>query len=417
MFESTQLAELRRQYESYRSRGLKLNMSRGIPCTKQIDLSQPMLSTMLSSADCHTSGGVDCRTYAGALFDGIPEAKDFFAEVYGIPKENIIVGGNSSLNMMYDSVTRALLYGVVGSPAPWCQRGKLKFLCPVPGYDRHFRVTQSLGFEMINIEMTEEGPDMDTVERLAAEDASIVGIWCVPKYSNPSGVVYSPETVRRLAQMKTAAPDFRIFWDNAYGVHDLYEPIRLADIFEECRKAGTEDRVFYFASTSKISFPGAGVAIMAASQDNLQQIRRVMAVQTIGADKLNQLRHVRFFRDAEGVRAQMRRHAAILRPKFDIVLNTFARELTGIAEWGNPRGGYFVSLNVPDGCAKRVYNLMKDAGVTLTEAGATYPYGVDPRDRNLRIAPTYPTCEELQTAIDILCVCVKLAAAEKEVQA
>ncbi len=414
MEDKESFAALREQYEAYRAKGLKLNMTRGIPCTEQIDLSQPMLSTMLSPADCHTEGGVDCRTYAGQLFDGIPEAKDFFAEIYGIPHDYIIVGGNSSLNMMYDAVSRAMLYGVVGSPAPWSKREKVKFLCPVPGYDRHFRVTESLGIGMINIEMSEDGPDMDAVERLVANDSSIVGMWCVPKYSNPSGVVYSPETVRRLAAMKTAAPDFRLFWDNAYGVHDLYEDIPLTDIFAACHEYGNDNRVFYFASTSKISFPGAGVAIMAASPENLKQIKSVLTVQTIGADKLNQLRHVRYFRDAAGVRAQMRRHAAILRPKFDIVLRTFERELTGIATWGNPRGGYFVSLNVPDGCAKRVYQLMKNAGVTITDAGATYPYGQDPRDRNLRIAPTYPTCAELQTAIDILCVCVKLAAAEKE---
>ncbi len=407
------IAALREEYAAYRAKNLKLNMARGIPCTDQVDLSQPMLSTMLTAEDCHTEGGVDCRTYAAALFDGIPEAKDFFAQTYGIPRDYIIVGGNSSLNMMYDSVARAMLYGVVDSPAPWGRR-ELKFLCPVPGYDRHFKITQSLGIGMIPVDMDEHGPDMDTVERLVKEDASIVGMWCVPKYSNPSGVVYSPETVRRLASMETAAPDFRIFWDNAYGVHDLYEPMELTDIFQACESAGNPNRVFYFASTSKISFPGAGVAIMAASPENLKQIKSVLSVQTIGADKLNQLRHVRYFRDADGVWAQMRRHAAILRPKFDIVLDTFARELTGIAEWGSPRGGYFISLNVPDGCAKRVYTLMKEAGVTITEAGATYPYGHDPRDRNLRIAPTYPTCAELQQAITILCVCVKLAAAEKE---
>jgi len=408
------LNSLREQYEAYRAKGLKLNMARGIPCTDQIDLSQPMLSTMLTASDCHTVGGVDCRTYAGAIFDGLPEAKEFFAEVYGIPVESIIVGGNSSLNMMYDTVARAMLYGVVGSKQPWSKLEHPKFICPVPGYDRHFRVTQSLGISMINVELKDDGPDMDAVERLVAEDPEIVGMWCVPKYANPSGVIYSPKTVHRIASMKTAAPDFRVFWDNAYGVHDLYEENKLEDIFAACKLYGTEDRVFYFASTSKISFPGAGVAIMAASQANLRQIKSVMSVQTIGYDKLNQLRHVRYFRDAEGVRAQMRRHAAIVRPKFDVVLRTFERELTGIAEWGNPRGGYFISLNVPDGCAKRVFELMQGAGVTITTAGATYPYGIDPRDRNLRIAPTYPTVSELQQAIDILCLCVKLAAAEKE---
>ncbi len=417
MSESTQLSELRRRYEEYRAQNLKLNMARGIPSTDQVNLSQAMLSELQTAEECRTAAGVDCRTYAGALFDGIPEAKDFFAEVYGIPRENILVGGNSSLNMMYDTVARAMLYGVVDSPAPWCRRGGIKFLCPAPGYDRHFRVTQSLGIELVTVDMTETGPDMDTVERLVAEDDSILGMWCVPKYSNPTGVVYSPETVRRIASMKTAAPDFRVFWDNAYGVHDLYEPVELTDIFEECRKAGHDNRVFYFASTSKISFPGAGVAIMAASPENLRQIKSVVSAQTIGADKLNQLRHVRFFRNAEGVREQMRRHAEILRPKFDLVLDTFRRELTGIAEWGNPRGGYFISLDVPDGCAKRVYQLAREAGVTLTDAGATFPYGIDPRDRNLRIAPSYPPLQELKTAIEVLCVCVKLAAAEKGAEA
>ena len=416
MSNTKHIEALRAEYEAYRAKGLKLNMARGIPCTEQIDLSQPMLSVMLTSEDCRSANNVDCRTYAGAIFDGLPEAKDFFAEVYGIPRDSIIVGGNSSLNLMYDTVARAMLYGVVGSEKPWCKLNAPKFICPVPGYDRHFRVCQSLGIGMINVDLKDDGPDMDEVERLVASDPEIVGMWCVPKYSNPSGVIYSPEVVNRIASMKTAAPDFRVFWDNAYGVHDLYEENKLEDIFAACKRAGNDNRVFYFASTSKISFPGAGVAIMAAGEEDLKQIKKVVSAQTIGFDKLNMLRHVRYFRDAEGVRAQMRRHAEILRPKFDVVLRTFERELTGIAEWGNPRGGYFISLNVPDGCAKRVYTLMKEAGVTITDAGATYPYGIDPRDRNLRIAPTYPTLDELQTAIDILCVCVRLAAAEKENQ-
>ncbi len=408
-------ASLKEAYDGWKNRGLKLNMSRGIPCTAQIELSQGMLSLLQSSAECKTAAGVDCRTYAGPLFDGIPEAKAFFAEVYGLPAEYIFVGGNSSLNLMYDAVARAMLYGVHGGEQPWCRLPKVKFLCPVPGYDRHFNICKSLGIEMLPVEMGPDGPDMDAVEALAGSDPAVKGIWCVPKYSNPSGVVYGDETVRRLAAMRTAAPDFRIFWDNAYGVHDLYEEIPLADIFALCREYGTEDRVFYFASTSKISFPGAGVAILAANAANMKQIKSVVAMQTIGHDKLNQLRHVRFFRDLAGVREQMKKHAAILRPKFDIVVGTFQKELGpwGVASWGNPRGGYFVSLDVPDGCAQRVYTLMKEAGVILTEAGATYPLGHDPRDRNLRIAPTFPSDAELQTAIDVLCVCVRLAAVEK----
>jgi DNA-binding transcriptional MocR family regulator len=322
--------------------------------------------------------------------------------------------------MMYDMFAHYYLFGVLDK-TPWCCLEDVKWICPVPGYDRHFSITEAFGVEMINVPMLEGGPDMDMVEELVANDRSIKGIWCVPKYANPTGTSYSDETVRRLAGMRCAAPDFRIFWDNAYVVHHLYDDPsqqdQLLDIGEACRDAGYPNRYVKFASLSKITFPGASISAFGCSFSNMREAKKRMAAQTIGFDKLNQLRHVRFFRNAEGVREQMRRHAAILRPKFDIVVNTFARELTGIAEWGNPRGGYFVSLNVPDGCAKRVYGLMKDAGVTLTEAGATYPYGIDPRDRNLRIAPTYPTCEELQTAIDILCVCVKLAAAEKEVQA
>jgi len=413
------LAKAQNAYDAYKAEGLKLNMARGIPSTDQINLSQDMMDCLKTPADYQGSDGTDFRTYVGKYFDGFPEAKEFFAEVYGIPADHIIVGGNSSLNMMYDTVARAMLYGVVGSTRPWCKEEVIKFLCPSPGYDRHFKVTQSLGCELIAVAMTQTGPDMDTVEKLVASDPAIRGIWCIPKYSNPTGVIYSEDTCRRLAAMKTAAPDFRIFWDNAYGVHDLYDEQPNCDIFSLCREYGNEDRVFYFASTSKITFPGAGVAIMAASPANLKQIRSVMTMQTIGFDKINMLRHIKYLKNAEGVRAHMRQHAELLRPKFDCVLNTFERELggLGIASWGNPRGGYFISLDVADGCAKRVFNLMKEAGVTLTDVGATYPYGKDPNDRNLRIAPSYPTVGELQKAIDVLCVCVKLAAAEKYLEA
>ena len=416
---SAALNDAKKAYEAYKAEGLKLNMARGIPSTAQINLSQDMMDCMKDISEYKGNDGTEYRTYVGKIFDGAPEAKAFFADAYGVPADYIIVGGNSSLNMMYDTVARAMLYGVVGSERPWCKEEVIKFLCPSPGYDRHFKVTQSLGCELITIDMTDEGPDMDTVEKLVAEDPAIRGIWCVPKYSNPTGVTFSDETCRRLASMKTAAPDFRIFWDNAYGVHDLYEEQPNCDIFALSREYGNEDRIFYFASTSKITFPGAGVAFMAASPANLKQIRSVMTMQTIGYDKINMLRHVKYLKDAEGVRAHMRRHADILRPMFDCVLNTFKRELggLGIASWGNPRGGYFISLDVADGCAKRVFNLMSEAGITLTDVGATYPYGKDPHDRNLRIAPSYPTVEELQKAIDVLCVCVKLAAAEKYLEA
>lgn len=408
--------ELRLQTEKYekaKAKGLELNMERGIPCTDQIRLSQGMLDILKTEEDC-LMGKVDGRTYNSKLFDGLPEAKKLFADTYGVPEEYIVVGGNSSLSMMYDTVARAMLYGVAGSEKPWSRESKIRFLCPVPGYDRHFRITQSLGIEMVNVPMLSDGPDMDIVEELV-KDPAVKGIWCVPKYSNPTGAIYSESTVRRLASMKTGADDFRIFWDNAYGVHDFYEFEPLTDIFSVCREYGTEDRVFYFGSTSKISFPGAGVAFFAASENNLKQIKPIMACQTMGYDKLNMIRHIRFFKDADGILAQMRCHAAIMRPKFDIVCNTLEREVgeLGIASWDKPRGGYFVSLDILPGTAKRTYNLAKEAGLRLTAAGATYPYGIDPKDRNLRIAPSYPTAEDLQKAMDVLCICIKIAACEK----
>ena len=401
--------DLEKQYADFQAQDLKLDMSRGKPAGTQLDLTNGILFTLTKYI---TEDGVDARNYGG--LDGIPEAKKLFSGLLDIPTEKIIIGGNSSLNLMYDTMVRFMLFGTGGN-TPWSKLDKVKFLCPSPGYDRHFGICEDLGIEMITIPMTEHGPDMDLVEKLVAEDPAIKGIWCVPLYSNPQGIIYSDETVDRLGSMKTAAPDFRIMWDNAYGVHHIYTENKVKDIFAVCEKAGNPNRVFYFFSTSKITFPGAGVALLASSPENIVEIKKHMGMQTIGHDKLNQLRTVTYLKNPEGVRDHMAKLAAELRPKFDVVLETLDRELsgTGLAKWTKPQGGYFVAIDTLPGCAKTTVALAKAAGVTMTGAGATFPYKKDPNDTNIRIAPTYPTYDELKIAIALFCVCVKLAGVNK----
>lgn len=408
------IAEEQAKLDHWSEMGLTLDLTRGKPNQAQLDLSTDMLDVISQRGDCFSESGLDCRNYGN--LDGLSETKRLFSELYGIPANNLLVLGNSSLNVMYDTVMRCMLFGVAGGHEPWCRQGRIKFICPAPGYDRHFAICRTLGIEMIPVKMTPTGPDMDAVYDLACSDPSVKGIWCVPKFSNPDGYTYSDETVEKFAMMKPAAPDFRIFWDNAYAVHELYdEEVKLANIFDRAREYGNEDNIFYFASTSKITFPGSGIAVMAASEKNLEQIRPILATQTIGYDKINQMRHVKFFGSADGIREHMKKHAAILRPKFEAVENTFAANLDGleIATWTEPRGGYFISLYVMEGCARRVYQLARSVGVTLTAVGATYPYSRDPYDANLRIAPSFPEPSELKTAIEILCSCIKLACAEK----
>ncbi len=405
--------ELMEEYESYRAMGLDLDMSRGKPSARQLDLCQEMLDTVTSRSGTISESGIDCRNYG--YLDGLPEVRQLLANMLEVGKDEIIVGGNSSLNMMYDCMTRALLYGVYGSDKPWCKEPEIKFLCPVPGYDRHFAITQHFGIRMINIDMTDEGPNMDQVERYVESDPAVKGIWCVPKYSNPTGITYSDRVVERFAGLTPAARDFRIFWDNAYTVHDLYdEGDHLLDLFSLLKEKGKEDMIFIFGSTSKISFAGAGLAAVAASRKNIAFMRRQLAIQTISYDKITQLMHVRFFQDLDHLKEHMKKHAAILRPKFQMVEEILTRELDGlgIARWTRPRGGYFISFDTLPGCAKRTVALCKEAGVTLTAAGAAFPYGIDPKDTNIRIAPSYPELGELEQAAKLFCLAVKIASVE-----
>nr|WP_316607424.1 aminotransferase class I/II-fold pyridoxal phosphate-dependent enzyme [uncultured Ruminococcus sp.] len=408
-----ELASVRQKYEEIKSMGLKLNMARGVPSVDQLKLSLPILDILHMDADCTAEDGTDCRNYG--VMDGIPECKRLMADMLGVKPEMVMVGGNSSLNMMFDTISCFMNTPVVPGTPAWSLVPDRKFLCPVPGYDRHFGVTEYFGFEMIPVPMDENGPDMDIVEELV-KDPSVKGIWCVPKYSNPSGISYSDEVVRRIAALQPAAKDFRVMWDNAYCIHDLSdEGDEILNIFEECEKTGNIDLVIEFGSTSKITFPGSGVAAMAASENNMKVIKNKYKFQTIGYDKLNMLRHVRFFGDFEGMKAHMKKHAEVLRPRFEIVINKLAENLDelGVIRYNRPRGGYFVCVDVLDGTAKRVVELCKEAGVNLTGAGATYPYGNDPHDSNIRIAPSFPTLEDLSKAMDVFCVCTRLAALEK----
>lgn len=413
-----QKAELIKQFEDAKGMGLKLDMSRGKPTSAQLDMTMGLMDALNSDSDMMTMDGMDTRNYG--LMDGIIEAKHLLADVMSVPAENVIVYGNSSLSIMYDTISRSVTHGVMGS-TPWCKLEQVKFLCPVPGYDRHFAITQHFGIEMILIPMTPDGPDMDLVEKYVNEDPAVKGIWCVPKYSNPQGISYSDETVRRFAALKPAAEDFRIYWDNAYAIHHLYEDKQdqILEILSECEKAGNPDMVYEFCSTSKITFSGSGIAAMASSPANLADIKKTLTLQTIGYDKVNQLRHARYFKNVEGMMAHMKKHADILRPKFEAVLSVLDRELggLGIGEWTRPLGGYFISFDAMEGCAKAIVEKCKEAGVVLTGAGATFPYGKDPKDSNIRIAPTFPTSEEMAAATDIFVLCVKLVSVEKLLQA
>ena len=406
--------ELTAVYRKYAESGLKLDMSRGKPSLEQLDISMGMMDVLNGNTDLKCDDGTDCRNYG--VLDGIQEAKVLLGDMIECHPDNIIIYGNSSLNVMYDTISRSMTHGVMGS-TPWCKLDKVKFLCPVPGYDRHFAITEYFGIEMINVPMLSTGPDMDMVEELVSTDEAIKGIWCVPKYSNPQGITYSDETVRRFARLKPAAEDFRIYWDNAYGVHHLYDidQDHLVEILAECKRAGNPDIVYKFCSTSKISFPGSGVAAIATSENNLVDIRKQLQIQTIGHDKLNQLRHVRYFKDMLGVYEHMRKHAAILRPKFEKVDEVLTKELggLGIGTWTKPLGGYFISFDSMEGCAKAIVAKAKEAGLVMTEAGATYPYGKDPKDSNIRIAPSFPTVEELEIASKIFVLSVKLVSIEK----
>ncbi|MDO5146334.1 MAG: aminotransferase class I/II-fold pyridoxal phosphate-dependent enzyme [Eubacteriales bacterium] len=413
--------ELQAAYEEQKKKGWKLDISRGKPGKEQLDLSMPMLDVLTSKDSMYAEDGTDVRNYG--LVDGIPEAKKMMGDLMGADPSQVIVFGNSSLNMMYDCVARSMIFGVCGS-TPWAKLPeKAKFLCPVPGYDRHFGVTEQFGLELINVPMLEDGPDMDVVEEYVNNDASVKGMWCVPVYANPTGAVYSEETVKRLAALKPAAKDFRIYWDNAYVIHHLYEEEekqgKVLNILEECEKAGNPDIVYQFCSTSKVTFPGAGVAAMSSSPANIADIKSKIQWSTIGPDKINQLRHVKFFKDVNGLKEHMKKHAAIIRPKFDIVVETLEKELGAlqIASWTHPVGGYFVSFDAMEGCAKNIVQKCKEAGLVLTGAGAAFPYGKDPKNSNIRIAPTMPGIEELKEAMELFVICVKLASVEKLLEA
>ena len=410
--------ELEKQFEDVKGKGLKLDMSRGKPAKAQLDLSNGMMDILNSETDLVSSDGVDCRNYG--ILDGISDARKLLADMSEVPERNILIYGNSSLNVMFDTVARAMTHGFLGS-TPWCKLDKVKFLCPVPGYDRHFGITEFFGIEMINVPLLPTGPDMDMVEKLVAEDPAIKGIWCVPKYSNPMGTSYSDETVRRLAHLKPAAEDFRIYWDNAYCVHDLYEDKadQILEILGECEKAGNPNLPIEFCSTSKITFSGAGVSGLITSLENKADILKRLTIQTIGFDKINQLRHVKFLKDIDGVKAHMAKHAAIIRPKFEMILDRFEEELKGLGagSWIRPNGGYFITFKANEGCAKNIVAKAKEAGVVLTGAGAPYPYKKDPKDSVIRIAPTLPPMEELKEACEVFIVCAKLASVEKLLEA
>ena len=406
-------ARLEQEFAEVKAKGLNLNISRGKPAAAQLDLTEGMLTVLSKNEDTFAEDGTDCRNYG--VLTGIPEARKLIGDICEVPAKNVIVYGNASLTIMFDTVARSFLKGVAGC-TPWNKLDKVKFLCPVPGYDRHFGITQYYGFELIPIPMDDNGPDMDMVERLVSEDDSIKGIWCVPKYSNPAGTTYSDEVVKRFAALKPAAKDFRIMWDNAYCIHEISDtPDVLLNIMDECKKTGNEDLPILFCSTSKITFPGAGVAAMAASENNLKVLRKRYNYEIISYDKLNMLRHVRFFKDYDGVLKHMEKHKSVLKPKFEIVLDTLDKELApaDIASWKKPHGGYFVSVDVFEGTAKRTVALCKEAGVVLTGAGATYPLGIDPKDSNIRIAPTFPPNHELEVAMDVFCICARLVACEK----
>lgn len=413
---ASELEDRLKEYDEFKEAGLELNMARGKPSQKQLDLSTPLLTALKDADDCFSENGYDCRNYG--IIDGIPEAKRLLAYMLDDEPENVIVFGNSSLTVMHDTIARCLDYGCLGSK-PWGSYGKIKFICPAPGYDRHFKILEQFGIEMVSVDMTENGPDMDSVEALVESDSAIKGIWCVPKYSNPTGVTFSDDTVRRLARMHCAADDFRIFWDNAYCVHNLHKDYdrqdHLLDIGIACSEFGTEDRYFKFASTSKITFPGAGISGFSSSKRNVEETKRLISAQMIGSDKLNQLRHARFLPDSIALLGHMDKHAEIIRPKFELIeqkLNSHLSKLD-IATWTHPNGGYFISFNGMENTAKRTVSLAKEAGVILTDAGATYPYGDDPDDSNIRIAPTMPTLEELRCAMDVFVCCVKIAALEQ----